>query len=200
MNDDDLLNLILGNNTNGPSATSFANNLGQGTGAGSPPLSSLFSTGLGGDVIASMLPQRDNANAALPPADTSAAFLSPSSLRPPSALYDPNPPAPSMGQLALMLGVPPEVVAAIGDQAKRQAVFDVGSKAVLGPATEAILPEIGVPTEIARAAATTIDIANHISEPSDEQYIQDAPDKAVFNYLNDTKFQTILSAAKAWIP
>jgi GH24 family phage-related lysozyme (muramidase) len=36
----------------------------------------LFSTGLGGDVIASMLPQRDDTNAALPPADTSAAFLS----------------------------------------------------------------------------------------------------------------------------
>jgi GH24 family phage-related lysozyme (muramidase) len=138
MNDDDLWNLILGNNSNGPSMTPFANNLGQGgAGAGSPPnsgsildswkatglggdtlamllpqlddtsaaplpagavyfgqpalqpppspasapagnapLSSLFETGLGGDVIASMLPQLGDTNAALPPADTSAAVLS----------------------------------------------------------------------------------------------------------------------------
>ena len=53
---------------------------------------------------------------------------------------------------------------------------------------------------MAGAAATTIDIANHISEPSDEQYIEAAPDKALFKYLNDTEFQTIPSAAKAWIP
>lgn len=140
MNNDDLLNLILGNNANGPSAPQFANNLGQGTGASSPPLSSLFetglggdviasmlpqlgdtsapsaslspflastptgnaplsslfSTGLGGDVIASMLPQRQDTSAALPPADSSAAFLSPASLQPSSALYDPNPPAPTV--------------------------------------------------------------------------------------------------------
>ena len=64
MNDDDLLNLVLTNNANGPSATQFANGLGQGgAGAGSPPLSSLFSTGLGGDVIASMLPQLGDTSA-----------------------------------------------------------------------------------------------------------------------------------------
>lgn len=234
--DDDFLNLVLTNNGNGPSATQFANGLGQGgAGAGSPPLSSLFETGLGGDVIASMLPQLGDTgapSASLSPSlasaptgnaplsslfsiglgggviasmlpqrqDTSAALLSRSALQSPSALYDPNPPAPTMDQMAVMLGVPPEAVAAIGDQATRQAMFDVGSKAVLGPATEMILPEIGVPEEVARTAATIMDIANHISEPSDEQYIQNAPDKAVFNYLSGTEFQIIPSAAKAWIP
>jgi GH24 family phage-related lysozyme (muramidase) len=69
MNDDDLWNLILGNDSNGPSMTPFANNLGQGgASTGSPPLSSLFSTGLGGDVIASMLPQLGDTSAAPLPA------------------------------------------------------------------------------------------------------------------------------------
>jgi GH24 family phage-related lysozyme (muramidase) len=148
MNDDDL-----GNDSNGPSITPFANNLGQGgAGPGSPPpnsgsildswkstglggdtlamllpqlddasttplpagpvyfgqsppslastptgnapLSSLFSTGLGGDVIASMLPQRQDTGAALPSADASAAFLSSpvpgsSALSPAGATNDP---------------------------------------------------------------------------------------------------------------
>src|SRR5665213_1312363 len=140
MTNDDLLNLILGNNANGPSAAQFANGTfsspftsqppaqsftgtpagsynsqpaSNGVNLGNAPLSSLFETGLGGDVIASMLPQLG---------DTSApsAFLSPSSLQPPSALYDPNPPAPTVDQLALMLGMSPQGVASIRDQAENQ--------------------------------------------------------------------------------
>jgi hypothetical protein len=69
MNDDDLWNLILGNDSNGPSITPFANNLGQGgAGPGSPPpnsgsiLDSWKSTGLGGDTLAMLLPQLDDAS------------------------------------------------------------------------------------------------------------------------------------------
>ncbi|HEY5085178.1 MAG TPA: lysozyme [Rhizomicrobium sp.] len=84
MNDDDLLNLILGNNAGGPSATPFASNLGQGTGAGTPPLSSLFETGLGGDVIASMLPQLGDASTTPLPAGV--VYFGQSALQPPPSL------------------------------------------------------------------------------------------------------------------
>ncbi len=184
MTDDDLWNLILGNNANGPSVTPFANNLGQeGAGVGSPPsnggsiLDKWKSTGLGGDTLAMLLPQRD---------DTSAASLSPSALQLSVPLQSPNPPPISVEQLAMMYGMSPQQIAAIGTQAKIDAWALVGLKNLLGPVAEALFPEPSVASYI---ATRVIDTSNHISEPSDEQYIQDAPDKAVYQHLNDSLAQ-----------
>ena len=87
MNDDDLWNLVLGNNPGGPSAIPFANGLGGDGGAGPPPPyngssanlgpwnpgdlafdpSAWDSMGLSGSAIASVLPQRQDTSAAFPP-------------------------------------------------------------------------------------------------------------------------------------
>jgi hypothetical protein len=54
-------------------------------------------------------------------------------------LYDPTPFAPpelTMDQLAMMYGMTPDQVAAIGNQAKVQAVMQIGAKDLLGPVAE----------------------------------------------------------------
>jgi hypothetical protein len=258
VNDDDLWNSILGNDSSGLSVTQFANNLGQGgAGTGSPPpnsgsildswkatglggdtlamllpqlddasaaplpagavyfgqsppslastptgnapLSSLFSTGLGGDVIASVLPQRQDTSAALPPADTSAAFLSPSSLQPPSALYDPNPPAPTVDQLAQMLGMSPQDVAAIREQAKDQFRVQeaIGNGAVA--LTDTVVPEWGVLASGVAAGKKILsgrdlvtgamDILNNQAGLTVPQREVAAGDQAIFQHLNDSLAQ-----------
>lgn len=215
MNDDDLWNIVLGNDGSGPLPAPFAG------GVGSPPpnlgtwddtglpvhiiatlpparqdtapvsLSALLESGIPASVIATLLPQRD---------DTSAATLPPSALEPPGALYDPNPPTPTMAQLALTYGLSPQQVATIQNQAITQAGIQVGSKYLLGLAADLALPELGVPKYIAKLPGLAIDITNHISEPSDEQYIEDAPDQALFKQLNDSEFQAIPPARRSWIP
>lgn len=125
----------------------------------------------------------------------SATFLSPSSLQPLMPLQEPNSPPPTVDQLAMMYGISPEQVATISNRAKIAAVARVGLKDLLGPAVEYLFPEENIAQSIARpSAALAIDTANQISEPSDEQYIQDAPDRAVYQYLNDTLAQPLASA------
>lgn len=64
MNDDDLWNLVLGNDSNGPSVTSWDE------------------TGLPADIIATLPPPQIQ--------DTNAASLPPSALAPSGPLYDPT--------------------------------------------------------------------------------------------------------------
>jgi hypothetical protein len=165
------------------------------SGSGSPiNLAAWNDTGLGSGTLPILLPQRQ---------DTSAALLSPAALSPSQPLQDPTPfelPEMTMDQVALASGMSPEQVADIGNQAKMGAVMQVGMKNFLGPVAELALPELGVPEIAAQIVGHAIDLTNHISEPSDEQYIQDAPDKAVFKYLNDSEIQSIPSNAKAWLP
>lgn len=180
MSEAGLLNAILGNDSvDGPSATQMTGILGNV--GGSPPdaASSVNLTPwnpAGFDSIAPLpLPQ-------LP--DSSAALLPSSAFAPSQPLYDPTPFAPpdlTMDQLATMYGMSPDQVAAIGNQAKLQAVTQVGSKYLVGPAAEFILPELGVPRYAARMVALAADTANRVSEPSDEQFIRDAPNRALFN-------------------
>lgn len=166
MIDDDFLNLVLGNDPNGPSVTQIANG---GASGGAPPansgdnnspdmISSLLDCGVSPSVIASMMPQLQGTDAASP---------------------SPSAPAPTMDQIAMMYGMNPQQIADIGNQAKIDAMAQVGLKNLAGPAVESVFPEVG----------GVIDIMNHISEPFDEQYIQDAPDKAVYQHLNDSLAQ-----------
>jgi hypothetical protein len=146
---------------------------------GITPLSSPDETGLPPSVIATLPPQRD---------DTSAAFLSPSSLASPPPLFDPDPEL-TVDQIAMMYGMTPEQIATIRGQAGTQAGVQIGAKTLLAPAAEYALPELGVPVWIARLAGLAIDTNNRLTEPSDEQYIQDAQDRAVFRHLNDSLAQ-----------
>jgi len=147
------------------------------------------SGGPGGDIFAPTAPQ-----------DTSAALLSQSALAPSSPFYDPNPPVLSLGQLAIMYGMTPQQVAAIQGQATRQAIIQVGSRDLIGPATDLALPELGVSRIAAQTITKAIDTANHISEPFDKQYIEGAPDRALFKRLNDSQIQSLPSAARRWLP
>ena len=200
MSDAGVLNTILGNDSggDGPSATQMTGILGN---VGGSPLSDATSSvnltpwnpGGFGSIAPLPLPQ-------LP--DTSAALLPSSAFAPSQPLYDPTPFAPpdlTMDQLAMMYGMSPDQVAAIGNQAKIQAGIQVGSKYLLAPAAEFALPELGASRIAAQTIGKAIDI-NDVSEPSDEQYIEDAPDAALFKILNDAEFQSIPSAAKRWIP
>jgi hypothetical protein len=83
--------LILGNDSNGPSITPFANNLGQGgASTGSPPsnsgslLDSWNATGLGGDTLAMLLPQLDDASTT--PLPAGAVYFGQSALQSPPSL------------------------------------------------------------------------------------------------------------------
>jgi hypothetical protein len=159
----------------------------------------LFETGLGGDVIASMLPQLGDASAPPPPADTSAAFLIPSSLQPPSALYDPNPPAPTVDQLAVMLGMSPQGVASIRDQAENQVrIADIAGD-LAAPVIETAVPEFGVlGTGVTvgknmlsgkKLAGGVIDVLNNQATLTAPQREAAAGDQAIFQRLNDVLAQ-----------
>ena len=200
MSDAGVLNTILGNDSggDGPSATQMTGILGNVGGSQPDAASSVNLTPWNpagfGSIAPLPLPQ-------LP--DTSAALLPSSAFAPSQPLYDPTPFAPpdlTMDQLAMMYGMSPDQVAAIGNQAKIQAGIQVGSKYLLAPAAEFALPELGASRIAAQTIGKAIDIANDVSEPSDEQYIEDAPDAALFKILNDAEFQSIPSAARTWIP
>jgi len=176
----------------GPPAMQFGGILG-GAGSGLPPLdpspyvnlAPWKSGGLGGDIFAATAPLQD----------TSAARLSPSALAPSAPFYDPNPPALTIDQIAMMYGMTPQDILATRDQAKDQ--FQMQEVAGDGATALAdwLVPEYGVlSTGVAagkrilsgkKLVTGTIDVLNNQAALTQSQREETAADWAVFRRLND---------------
>jgi hypothetical protein len=198
MSDADVLNTILGNDSggDGPSATQMTGILGNVGGSPLPDGASSvnltpWSPGGFGSIAPLPLPQLQ---------DTSAAFLTPPDLAPPTPLYDPDPPQLTMDQLAMMYGMSPDQVAATREGAEQEVEAQHLTGEVLVPAIEWTVPEFGAFMVGKKLVTGGLDVLNSLGAAQEPQEAANAGDQAIFKSLNDAEFQSIPSAARTWIP